>query len=285
MVICSDMASGQSCFCSSLRRSACALASTSRFRIFSSPATASSDTCVRSDSLARLTSCSISALAAARMRSASVLASVRACSTASLLSFSPCATMSEARVLASTIISAMRFSAFTRLCRPSSPAAKPSAICFCRVSIARISGGQMNFAVNRMNAKNATACINSVRLMFMTGSPVILTAESIPARLLQSRRDEGISEREQHRDAQPDDERSVDQAEEQEHLRRQRRDHFRLARGAFEEPRAHDAHANAGAKCAKADHEADADARVCLNLRDQLKLVHFAFLSERRLDD
>src|SRR6202171_4691412 len=192
--------------------------------------------------------------------------------------------MSDARVLASTIISAMRFSALIRLCRPPSPAASPSAICFCRVSIARISGGQMNFAVNRMNAKNATACINNVRLMFMTGPPRSFIAEPVRARLLQARRNKRIAEREEHRDAQSDDERRVDQAEQQEHFCLQRGNHFRLARGAFEETRAHDADTDARAQRPQADHESDADARVCLNLRDQLQLFHFAFLSERRLD-
>jgi hypothetical protein len=33
------------------------------------------------------------------------------------------------------------------------PAARPSAICFWRVSIARNSGGQMNLTVNQMNAR------------------------------------------------------------------------------------------------------------------------------------
>ena len=38
---------------------------------------------------------------------------------------------------------------------------------FWRLSTARISGGQTNFAVNQMKAAKAPACINSVRLMFM----------------------------------------------------------------------------------------------------------------------
>src|SRR5438552_3910394 len=211
------------------------------------------------------------------MRLASASASVRARSTASLFSFSPCATISVARALASLNISAMRFSALTRLWRPSSPAASPSAICFWRVSIARISGGQTNFAVNRMKAKNATACINNVRLMFMTGPLFPLLQSRICARLFQPRWNERIAEREEHRDTQADNERRVDQAEEQEHFCLQRRNHFRLPRGPFEKARAHDADADARAERTQADHEPDADARVCLDLRDQLQLVHFAF--------
>src|SRR5439155_22938300 len=163
------------------------------------------------------------------MRSPSVFASLRARSTVSLLSFSPCATMSDARVFASESIVAICFSARERLWRPSSPAASPSAICFCRASMARISGGQTNFAQNQMKTPKATACISSVRLMFMTGLYCNVGARP----LFQARRNQRIPEREQHCDAQPDDERRIDQAEQQEHLRLQRRDHFRLARGAL----------------------------------------------------
>jgi hypothetical protein len=38
---------------------------------------------------------------------------------------------------------------------------------FCRVSIALISGGQTNLAVNQMNAANARATAISVKLMFI----------------------------------------------------------------------------------------------------------------------
>ena len=79
--------------------SACAFASTSRFRIFSAPATARSATWSRSVSFARATSCWISAFAAARIRSASAFASAFAASTVSLLSFSPWAMISELRLL------------------------------------------------------------------------------------------------------------------------------------------------------------------------------------------
>src|SRR5437867_8669116 len=202
------------------------------------------------------------------MRWASARASAFACSMASLLSFSPCATMSEARDLASVRISATRFSAFARLCRPSSPAARPSAICFWRFSIARISGGQMNLAVNQMNTPKATACISSVRLMFIT-APSGRNRRS--GGLLESGGNERITERKQHRQTHADDERGVDQAEQQEYLGLQRGDHLWLPRCSLEEARAHDAHADARAECSQADDEADADAGECLDLRDQLQ--------------
>jgi hypothetical protein len=80
--------------------------------------------------------------------------------------------------------------------------------------------------------------------------------------------------REQHRDAEADDERRVDQPEQQEYLRLQLRHQLRLACRAFQEARAHDADADARAERAKADHQADADARVGLDHRDELHLVH-----------
>jgi hypothetical protein len=86
------------------------------------------------------------------------------------LNRSPVATISLALALASAIMSATRFSAVTRLWRPCSPASSPSAICFCRVSTARIIGGQMNFAANQMNRPNPMACISMVRLMFIASS-------------------------------------------------------------------------------------------------------------------
>ena len=54
------------------------------------------------------------------------------------------------------------------------------------------------------------------------------------AALFQAGGNQRIAEREQHRDAEPDDERRVDQAEQQEHLRLQLRHQLGLARGTFE---------------------------------------------------
>src|SRR5271166_2817380 len=164
------------------------------------------------------------------MRSDSAFASVCACSTVSLFSFSPWATISEARVFASVIISAIRFSLRARLCRPSSPAASPSAICFCRVSIARISTGQIYVAQNQMKMAKMTACIASVKLMFMS----VPWEREPQCRLLETGGDQRVGVREQHRDAQPDDKRCVNQSEQQEYLGLQSWDHFRLARRALE---------------------------------------------------
>src|SRR5437867_3516070 len=187
------------------------------------------------------------------MRWASARASAFDCSMASLLSFSPWATMSEARVLASVSISATRFSAFARLCRPSSPAASPSAICFWRFSIARIRGGQMNLAVNQMNTPKATACISSVRLMFINCSLAQVWGRD---ELLEADRNQWVAEGKQHREAHANDERGINQTQQQEHLGLQRRNHLRLARSALEEARAHDADADTSAERAQADDEA-----------------------------
>ena len=72
-----------------------------------------------------------------------------------------------------------------------------SAICFCRVSIARISGGQMNLAVNQMKRPKPTACISRVRLMFIAASGL----RPATSALLEPGRDQRVAEREQHRDA------------------------------------------------------------------------------------
>jgi competence protein ComEC len=53
------------------------------------------------------------------------------------------------------------------LCLPRSAAARPSAMCFCRASIARERCGQTNFAVNQIKIAKVAACANSVKLMFM----------------------------------------------------------------------------------------------------------------------
>src|SRR3989338_2327011 len=95
----------QSCFLMPSSRSACALASTSRRRIFSAPATASIATWSRNCSSAREASCWISALAAAFSRPASSRAAFFASSTSCAERFSACDTMSAARPRASAIAS------------------------------------------------------------------------------------------------------------------------------------------------------------------------------------
>src|SRR5687768_15373636 len=118
-----------------------------------------------------------------------------------------------------------------------------------------------------MNAMKTAACANSVRLMFMLASSSCRLAE---------RRGERVGEGEEHRDPQADDERGVDQAEQQEHLGLQRVGELGLARRSLEEAAAHDAHADAGAGRAQADHQADADAGVSLDHCQQLKLFHWS---------
>src|SRR5436190_11316108 len=239
--------------------SPCALASTSRRRIFSAPATASEATRSRSSSRARVTSCSISALAATSSRSPSWRADWRASSISCAERFSAWARISAARARASLIASsAWRVDSSSER-RPCSAAARPSAMVFWRASTMRRSGGQTNLTVNQMKAANVMACATSERLRF------IALAEGARER---------IGESKEHRDTQADDERRVDQAEQQEHLALQRVRQLGLARGRFQEAAAHDAHADAGAGGAEADHEADTDSGIGLHHREQLKLVH-----------
>src|SRR5688572_13650023 len=148
--------------------SPCAFASTSRRRIFSAPATASDATWSRSCSRARVTCCSISALAAAFSRLPSSLAAFLASSIICAARFSACASTSAARLRAWLIdSSACRVeSSSERL--PCSAAARPSATCFCRASMARSMWGQMNFTVTHMKAVKVIACATSVRFKFMT---------------------------------------------------------------------------------------------------------------------
>jgi hypothetical protein len=93
------------------------------------------------------------------------------------------------------------------------------------------------------------------------------------------RREQRVGEREEHREADADDVRRVDQAEQQEDLRLQLRHQLRLARGAFQEARAHDADADARAERAQADHQTDPDGGARLDHRQQLHIFHVAFLS------
>src|SRR6185369_3511182 len=255
------------------RRSPCALASTSRRRIFSAPAIARVATRSRSCSRARVTSCAISALAAAFSRLPSSLAALRASSTICEPRFSAWAMMSAARLRASLIASSACLVDVSSERLPCSAAARPSAMVFCRVSMARSMCGQMNFTVKPMKVTKTMACATSVKLRFMLSSAECALAE---------RRRERVGESEEHRDPQSDDERGVDQAEQQEHLALQRVGQFRLARGRLQEAAAHDAYADAGAGRAQADHQADADAGIGLDHRQQLKLFHwYVSLSEK----
>ena len=91
--------------------------------------------------------------------------------------------------------------------------------------------GQISFTVNQMKAVKTMACANSVRLMFMNDPVRELRSAPLAGEL----REQRIAEGEPHREADPDDERSVDQAEQQEHLRLQRVDELGLARRRLRE--------------------------------------------------
>src|SRR5436309_11107758 len=147
--------------------SACVSELISRRRIFSAPATASAATCSLSASLARATCWSMSALAAARMRSASALAAAFASSSICASRFSAEPMISPTRSRASASSSCARLPAASRSRLPCSPAARPSAICFWRRSIARIGGGQMNLTVDQMKSAKARACAIRVKLRFI----------------------------------------------------------------------------------------------------------------------
>src|SRR5712671_297894 len=256
-------------------RSPCALASTSRRRIFSAPATASAATWSRSCSRARDTSCSISALAAAFSRLPSSLAAARASSTSCAPRSSACARISVARLRASLMATSACRVDCSSVRRPWSAAASPSAMVFCRVSMARDMYGQTNLAVNQMKLANTSAWATSVKLRFMLPSAE-RSAECGGER---------IGEGEEHRDPQTDDERSVDQAEQQEHLTLQRIGELGLARRGFEEAAAHDADADARPGGAQSDHQADADARIGLHHRQQLKFFHCGFFLSKTISN
>src|SRR5919109_2392452 len=140
----------------------------------------------------------------------------------------------------------MRFCASSRLLLPRSAAAKPSAIFFWRSSSARISGGQMNFIVPQAPMRKTTSWMNSVALIFMGGFGKRVqqlpsghgpTGVSGYARRASSR--ERIGEREHHGDTDADQERGVDQANQQEHLRLQCVHQFGLACRGFDVFAAH----------------------------------------------
>src|SRR5260221_2122473 len=194
-------------------KSECALGSTSRRRIFSAPATASAATWSRNCSRARDTSWAISAFAAAFSRLPSSLAEVFASPIIWETRFSACDTISVARSRAFLISSSACRVEISSDLRPCSAAARPSAIVFCRASIARSTGGQTNLMVNQMKSANATACAISVRVKLIADSPALQ---------LRSLRDHGkqrIGERKHHCQTHADDEGGVDQAKQQAQLR------------------------------------------------------------------
>src|SRR4051812_33251375 len=101
--------------------------------------------------------------------------------------------------------------------------------------MARISGGHTNLAVNPMNARKATICAISVRLKLIRSFPLPCSCGGSPGPGLAERRGERAGEGEEHRDAQADDERGVDQAKQQEHLALKRIGQLRLPCRGLEE--------------------------------------------------
>ena len=88
--------------------------------------------------------------------------------------------------------------------------------------MAFISGGHTNLTVNRMKSENEIACAINVRLMFMFEYPRGRRQNERAGdavELLGDDGKQGIAERKQHRDAEADDERGVDQAQQQEYFR------------------------------------------------------------------
>ncbi len=71
--------------------------------------------------------------------------------------------------------------------------------------------------------------------------------------------DERVGEGEEERDAHADHRDRVEQRHDDEHLHLQHRGELRLARRAFEEAAAEQAHADADAECAEADEDRDSN--------------------------
>ena len=213
MALVSELAAG-----SRASRSACALASTSRFRIFDAPATASSATWLRSCSFARATSCSISAFAAATMRSASALASTFACSIVSARELLARARRSPARLR-------LRLGQHRPRC-----ASRRSA----RLLAALLAGGEavgdlLLARLDRAHQRRPDELrrepdegrerdrLHDQRQVDVHDAPPDCRVEPRRALALDDG-EQRVAEREQHREADADDERRVDQAEQQEHL-------------------------------------------------------------------
>jgi hypothetical protein len=133
--------------------------------------------CKRSDLVAQLfsrardTSCWMSALAAAFSRSPSALALALASSITWPARFSACARISAARPRALAISVPACAADCSSDFLPCSAAASPSAIVFCRASMARSSGGQTKALVNQMKAAKTIACATKVKVMFMLRPP------------------------------------------------------------------------------------------------------------------
>jgi hypothetical protein len=141
-----------------------------------------------------------------------------------------------------------------------SAAESPSAIFFARSSSAFTMGGHTNFIVTHARMKNTTSWATRVAFRFTVIAPLVrLDRET---RLL----DERVGERVHHGDTGSDQERSVDQTGQQEHLGLQGVHQFGLAGRRLEEAAAHDANADTGAGGAQTDDQASGQSNKANNL-------------------
>src|SRR5581483_5041343 len=255
--------------------------STSRLRILSAPATARAATWWRNVSLARLTSCWISALAAATIRSPSALALDFASSISCAERFSACATISPAWSRACCRTSAERLAASSRSCLPRSAAANPSAICFWRSCIARCSGGQIYLIVSQMKMPNQIAWPSNVALIFTLASPANETKRRSTAQRLLHDRHERIREQQVQTDTHADHGDRIEQAGDDEHLHLQRRNHLGLTRRTFQEAAAENSETDGRTERAETDQQRDRDSRHTENRCD----FHFPLLSAKRVTE
>src|SRR5688572_16712110 len=141
--------------------------------------------------------------------------------------------------------------------RPVSPAAMPSAISLRRPSMTFISTGQMNFMLNQTKTIMAIVCPISVALKSI--ELLLRPLSAARARRSLQLADERVGEGEEQRDAHADHRHRVEQRDHDEHLRLQHRRELRLARRAFEEAAAEQAHADADAQRAEADQDRDSN--------------------------
>src|SRR5580704_3227979 len=165
-------------------------------------------------------------------------------------------TICAARSRASRRMSLERASASARSCSLLLAAARPSAIFFCRVSMAFMMAGQKNFMTAHATKKKTTPWMTSVIAKFIAYSlPQRHSAPSV-CLLETERAQERVGVEQQETDGHADDGHGVQQAGDDEHLGLQHVGEFRLASGAFEELAAQKAEADGGSAAAQADYQA-----------------------------
>src|SRR5580704_17923134 len=109
-------------------------------------------------------------------------------------------------------------------------AARPSAIFFCRASIAPMTHGQKNFMTAQATRKKTTPWITSVSAKFMTYSSPGARSGAIQRCLLEAQgAQERIGVQQQEADGDADDGHRIQQTGNDEHFRLQHVGEFRLA--------------------------------------------------------